>query len=170
MEHLSVKLGVPFWFIYMKKIQLTKGVFTKVDDDDYVWAKEVKWYASGRSPNFYAVNNNLRSNGLNRILHREIMRCPKNMVVDHINGDTLDNRKNNLRICLHKENCKNQKIRKNNTSGIKGVYFSTEKRKWYSKIMLEYKTIHLGYFLTKQQALKERVKKEKEYFKEFYRP
>jgi AP2 domain-containing protein/HNH endonuclease len=79
-------------------------------------------------------------------LHRLIMNAPADKEVDHINGDTLDNRRCNLRICSHKENLRNQKLPKNSKSGYKGVTWYKRIKKWRSHIRLNKKQIHLGYF------------------------
>lgn len=79
-------------------------------------------------------------------LHRLIMGFPQGADVDHINGDPLDNRRANLRICSHKENSRNTKLSKNNSSGVNGVRWNSDKRKWVARIKHNYKTIFLGYF------------------------
>jgi hypothetical protein len=85
-------------------------------------------------------------------LHRFIMNCPSGMEVDHRNGNTLDNRKANLRICEHRQNLCNQGGRAK--SGYKGVYHnnSSYKKPWYAKIKVNGKEIHLGSYWTKQEA------------------
>ena len=80
-------------------------------------------------------------------LHRFVMDInDKNLVVDHINRNPLDNRKSNLRICSYKENSFNKSIRVDNTSGIVGVDFHKINKKWRAKIKYNNITIHLGYF------------------------
>ena len=82
---------------------------------------------------------------------------------DPINGNTLDNKKNNLRICTNRENTSNKtKLGTNNTSGILGVRFDNRRNKWYKG-----KCIFLGYFNIKEDAIKARIDAEKSYFKEF---
>jgi hypothetical protein len=94
--------------------------------------------------------------------------APKDMCVDHINGNTLDNRKNNLRICTNRENISNRtKLGTNNTSGILGVRFDNRRNKWYADIQYKGKCIFLGYFNIKEDAIKARIDAEKLYFKEF---
>lgn len=90
-------------------------------------------------------------------LHRYITNCPKGMVVDHINGNTLDNRKENLRICTNKENAYNQKKHKGNRhSKYKGVTFRKElkSKPWEAMIYKDYKSKRLGYFATEIEAAK----------------
>jgi hypothetical protein len=85
-------------------------------------------------------------------LHRFIMNCPSDMVVDHISGNTLDNRRENLRICTQAENNRNLPKPKTNTSGYKGVYWNKEVQKWQSYIQINKKKKRLGSFKTPEEA------------------
>ena len=87
--------------------------------------------------------------------------------VDHKNHKTLDNRKNNLRICEHYENIISQKIRIDNTSGRKGVYWDKSRQKWMASITFNKHTIYLGRFDTFEEAVKAREEAEEKYHKEF---
>jgi hypothetical protein len=102
-------------------------------------------------------------------LHRFIMNPPSNMQVDHASGDTLDNRKVNLRICTHAENQWNRKKSINNTSGYKGVYFHRGNGKWRAKIKLNNKCLHIGYFDTPEKAYKAYCEASEKYHGEFGR-
>ena len=111
----------------MKEIQLTQGKVTLIDDEDYKVLSNYNWCYHKKDG---AVTRNL---GTIIKLHRVIIKTPKGMEVDHINGNKLDNRKENLRICTHSENMKNTKIKRvNNTSGYKGV--SKHRNKWVTMI------------------------------------
>ncbi len=139
----------------MKEIYLTQNQKTLVDDEDYNKFNIFKWHASFlNNKNFYAGRkiSKERFKQINVYLHREIMNATKNDHVDHINGDTLDNRKENLRICINRDNIKNQRIRSNNTSGYKGV--SLKYNKWVARIMFNNKTKYLGVFINKEDAAK----------------
>lgn len=83
-------------------------------------------------------------------LHRLLLNAKKGQVVDHINGDTLDNRLCNLRICTNQENIRNSKIPKNNTTGYKGICYvpRNSKKPWSARVFNK----HLGYFKTKEAA------------------
>lgn len=90
-----------------------------------------------------------------RILHREIVGAPDGMVVDHINGNKLDNRRSNLRVCTNAENLRNRKIHKNNSCGLKGVYLAAESQSdtpWRATIRVDGVKYHLGYHATKEIA------------------
>jgi len=84
-------------------------------------------------------------------LHRLIAGAvEKDQKVDHINGNTLDNRRSNLRICSNSENLRNRGKNINNTSGYKGV--SKRRNKWAAQVKHNYKTIFLGLFDTPEEA------------------
>ncbi len=99
--------------------------------------------------NFYAK---IRVKNQNKRLHRVLINAPNDKTVDHINGNTLDNRKINLRLCTNSENLRNSKKRKTNTSGYKGVSFCKSCKKYIASITLNYKKIRLGYFEDKKEA------------------
>lgn len=127
-----------------------------IDIEDIEKVKDIKW----------SFDRYVRSAN-NGSLHRFIM-CPDdNLVVDHINHNTLDNRKSNLRICGIKENSINKKKMSNNTSGYTGVYYKKDRNKWGARIVVNKKCIYLGYFNTKEEALEVRQKAEIKYFGEY---
>ena len=85
-------------------------------------------------------------------LHRLIMDPPKNMIVDHINHNGLDNRKENLRICTHKDNMRNRRKQKNNISGYKGVRYRKKHKKFVAQIKKYDKQVHIGCYETIEEA------------------
>lgn len=101
------------------------------------------------------------------ILHRLIMEAPKGMQVDHINGDSLDNRKSNLRLCTDSQNKGNRGLNSNNTSGYMGV--CKYKDRWKVQVCHENKTYYLGLFDDKDEAARAYNKKKLELFGEFAR-
>lgn len=138
----------------MRTIKLTQNQSTIVDDDDYAKFIHIKWHHShGR-----AVNRNSRTHGT-LWLHREIMSAPKGVVVDHINGNPLDNRKVNLRLCTQSENMANaRKTTKRRTSSIyKGVHRMKSldyKNPWSAYIGSgsQHGRKNLGHFATEDEA------------------
>ena len=95
---------------------------------------------------------------------RFLMDAKKGEYVDHINHNTLDNRRSNLRICTNSANLRNGDLRINNTSGIKGVRFDRQRQKWVPKIKVNYKDIFLGRFEKLEDAVIARTEAERKYW------
>ena len=155
----------------MKRIPLTQGKFTIVDDEDYEELVKHKWYAQKRGNLYYAergvYEKKTRKRHLVRMSHQVLGVLP-GIVIDHINGNPLDNRKSNLRICTLGENARNAR-KTRGTSKYKGVRWYKPLRKWRAQIWHNNKSIHLGYFTNEQEAAKIYNKKAKELFGEFAR-
>lgn len=107
------------------------------------------------------IKNSYLHNSKGLILHRYIMNCPDNMVIDHINHNTLDNRKQNLKICTEIENLRNKK---NNISGYVGVSHYKRDNTWESNITINNHKIFLGRYKDINEAIKARKQAEQEYF------
>ncbi len=141
----------------MKEIQLTQGKVALVDDEDYEYLNQYKWYANKNANTFYAVRNLSinKKNDSKIFMHRFITNNmnPK-MHTDHFNGNGLDNRKINLRICTNSQNAMNQTKQINNTSGYKGVtYFkNTSNKKWMAAITVNKKRFYLGVYIDIKDA------------------
>ena len=105
--------------------------------------------------------------GKNISLHRFIMNCPPDMYVDHINCNTLDNRRSNLRICNRAENSKNRRKNKNSTSGYKGVFWDKNFLEWAAYICVNRKRIYLGRFNNPEKAYEAYVAASQKYHGEF---
>lgn len=133
-----------------------------IDKDDYLKfiTHNVQAYKKDSDKTFYAKHHG-------KFLHRIITNCPADMVVDHINHNGLDNRKENLRICTVKNNTRNRKCYKTNGSKTLGVTWDKKLQKW--KVTLQYngKSLHGGYFLDIEQAISKRRKMELAYFQDF---
>lgn len=149
----------------MKYIPLTQGKQTLVDDADFEIFSQWKWQLNGK----YA-RRSWRENGKvkNMTMHRLIMNPSKDMQIDHINGDKLDNRKENLRITDSIGNNRNvnSKIGK---SGYKGVGWYEKTKKWGAVITVDYKHIWLGGFEDPREAAKAYNNAAIKYFGEFAR-
>lgn len=154
----------------MKEIELTQGKVAIVDDEDYDRANQYKWRAreNKRTGVFYAIKHKTTVDSY-IYMHRFILQVSNEEQVDHICGDTLDNRKSQLRICSNMENSRNQKIRNDNSSGAKGVYWSKEKNKWRVQIRVNGIKHHLGYFSDKALAIDVYNLSAIEYFGEYAR-
>ena len=135
----------------MNKIELQKDVvYTLVDSEDYKKFSPQKWsYAGGYAVRYTADKKRI-------YLHREIMKCPSEMFVDHINNNRLDNRRENLRICTHAENVRNVGLRSNNVTGYIGVSYIEERksRQWRARTRKDGVTQHIGYYETPEDAAK----------------
>ena len=126
---------------------------TIIDLNDIDKVKDIKWYLH---------NDNHVRNGKVGYLHRYIMNCPDDMVIDHINRNPLDNRKANLRICTQHQNTMNRKSL-NSNRGIS----KTSSGKYRARIHINKKEKHLGVFDTIEEAEKARRQAEIDYFGEF---
>lgn len=104
-----------------------------------------------------------------RPLHKLIISVDSCYDIDHANGDKLDYRRSNLRICSHQQNCFNQKLRQNNTSGYIGVSFAKNVGKYESYIHHNGRKNLLGYYETALEAALVRDRKAIELFGEYGR-
>ena len=157
----------------MKKIDISTpkhpDTFALVDDEDYERINKYKWTPTNCNHKIY-VQRKIYIKGftdLTLLMHREIMRYVGGKEIDHINGNTLDNRKENLRRCTHSQNSMNKPKPTNNISGYKGVYFSKQKNKWHAEIRKEHKKHHIGFFINKIEAAKAYNQKALELFGEY---
>ena len=121
----------------MKLIPLTQNKFARVDDKDYPRLNKHKWFLSASYPCTMIGRQPVR-------MHQLILKAP---MVDHMNGDVLDNQRENLRPCNKSQNGANSKKRGGKLSSVyKGVYWSADKGKWAAQITKNYKTYMLGRF------------------------
>ena len=155
----------------MKQIVLTQGQYALVDDADYDWLNQYKWCAVNMKGNFYAVRMSPRRNGKqNKILmHRQILGLEEGdkRQGDHINHNTLDNRRDNIRICTQQENHMNRKSRPNTSSRFKGVSWCSRTKKWMAQIRINRKQIFLGRFRFEELAALSYDFAALKYFREF---
>ncbi len=137
----------------MNTIELTRGYTAIVDDCDFEYLSGFTWYAQVIGKKIYAARRPV--SGM-IYLHREIFRLEKGdkREVDHINGNTLDNRRENIRLCSHAENNRNKGKQSNNKSGFKGVSFHQRNKKWTAWIAINREHIYLGIFGTAEEAHK----------------
>ena len=127
-------------------IPLTQGRETLVDAEDVEFLGKFNWrWDRRKSPIGYA--SRLSSN---YSMHRHLTKCPEGYVVDHINGNSLDNRKENLRIATNRENCQNKASHR--SGRLCGASFRKDIRKWESAIHVNNIKKHLGMFKTQYEA------------------
>jgi hypothetical protein len=146
-----------FYFTKMaKEIILTQGKVAIVDNEDYDYLNQFKWYASNKNGKFYVQKKITVSKNKTTCIsmHRFIMKPNKGMVIDHLDGNPLNNKKNNLRICTHAENMRNSKIRINNKSGYKGVSYQENSNNYRASIRFNNIKINIGDFIDPIDAAK----------------
>ena len=155
----------------MKTIELTKGKYVLVDDEDYDYLNQWDWYAYPHGRTFYAVREIIAKTGIKSKLrmHRVIVNAKNGEICDHRDGNGLNNQRANLRKCSHQQNTWNSRTRINNTSGQRGVRWDKDKMKWRSVIGYKNKKIHLGYFDSQQQASDIYNRRARDLFGEYYK-
>lgn len=136
----------------MKHIKLTMGESVIVDDNEYEELSKYKWVLSKPKENHkYAVRY---EGGKSIAMHRQILNCSGRLsLVDHKNGNGLDNRKNNLRICDHQKNAFNTEKTIKNKSGFKGIYLCQRLKSWCVQMRINKKVKHLGTFKSLEDAI-----------------
>lgn len=141
-----------------------------VDDADYEYLNSFKWYAQKSSKNcFYAVRCvNVDGKKKHVYMHRHLLGITdKNVCVDHIDRDSLNNQRSNLRTCTKAENLMNRGVHPRNTSGFKGVTFDPPTKKWRARLMVNRKNLHVGLFNSAEDAALAYNKAAKKHFGEF---
>lgn len=134
----------------MKKIELTQGKVALVDDSDYELLSQWKWHAVKDKDAFYARHSVKGKKGIR--MHRMIMDFPNIGMIDHKDGDGLNNQRDNLRVCTNTQNLRNMKPRKNTSSKYKGVSYYSRDDNWIGRIGVKNKSRHLGYFESELEA------------------
>jgi hypothetical protein len=138
----------------MKEIELTRGLKAKVDDEDFEQLNRFRWHATPGGKGFYAKS-------ILRPKDEEVFPCmmhwavlkikpPKGYVIDHIDGDGLNNQRSNLRVLSTRQNTQNK--HGEYSSKYPGVSWSKVSQKWLVHIMVEGKIRHLGLFDSEEEA------------------
>ena len=138
------KFGQPY-----RKIRLTEGKFTLVDQNDFYWLNNFDWFTKKNGKSFYAVrmDNESAKWGKTVTIHRQIMGFPEGLVVDHRNLFGLDNRRDNLRTATRSQNnCNKIQDKIGCTSKYRGVHWVQIDKRWRAHIQFQGKYISLGYF------------------------
>lgn len=137
----------------MPLVKLTQGFSAIVDDEDLAIVSKIKWQAQIKGDHVIAKAHRAGAsvNAPKILMHRLILGAKSGEMVDHINGNSLDNRRSNLRLATHKTNGQNRSKQRNNTTGFKGVN-KYRNGKFRASIVVNRKSIHLGYFSSAMEA------------------
>lgn len=148
-----------------KHISLNKGLFAIVDDEDFESLSKFKWRSNHNRRNIY-VQRASPTKPKTVMMHRQVLGITDGKItIDHINGNGLDNRKENLRIATGSQNAGNSRMRIGTFGKYKGVHFFNEK--WVARIGHQNKRYYLGRFETREAAALACNKKYTELFGEF---
>lgn len=154
----------------MKTIVLTQGKAALVDDGDFEFLSKFKWHAHKDRHTYYARS---RHGGATLRMHRLICGDPEpGFVIDHINGNGLDNRRVNMRAVSANVNALSTKRYCNNTSGYRGVVLDKRRNLYAAQLQVREngvkRKIHLGYFPTPEEASRAYHAAVKERYGNFY--
>lgn len=166
-----------FTTIPLSKQGKTKGLYETIVSPEDADLALFRWTAfrGGKSEQMYVIRTippNYERIHLHRIIIERMQDgkpLEKGQFVDHISGDTLDNRRGNLRIATKRQNMANSRLKKNNTSGFRGVSWSKGDKKWKAEIRINGKKKFLGNFDKKEDAAKVYQDKYLELYQEYAR-
>lgn len=164
----------------MKKIQLGHHqknrvykhplMWALVDDADFEDLNKHRWSVAKDGNVFYARRQSNMDNKLATLfMHTQITKTQQGMQVDHIDGNGLNNQRDNLRVCTSADNQKNRGKNSNNTSGFKGVSLHKGDNKWQARIRVNRKLILIGMFPTPELASEAYIEACRKYHGEFAR-
>ena len=141
-----------------RQIELSKGQVAIVDADDYEFLSQWKWHAawSKETQSYYAEAWDYSLGKTRVAMHRVVMGCVKGdgKQVDHIHGNTLDNRRSELRFTDHAKNQMNRKLHSNSSSGHRGVSWCKQTGKWKVRVEVGDRVIWKGRFVEKDKAIR----------------
>ncbi len=154
-----------YYFVkdYVIGVTNNTGAEFFIDYEDYPKVCNYTWNEKTNSTYIVANCNNTKIY-LHRLIFDDLQ---KDEMVDHINHNPRDNRRDNLRIVTNSQNQMNRDKPITNTSGVRGVYWHKNKQMWQANIQIDNKLLYLGIFDSKQDAIKARKDAEKKYFNEY---
>lgn len=130
-------------------IHLNTGQAVLIDAEDAIPLSRYSWaatYSRGKQIPYAKA----KIDGKNIRMHRLLLNAPTNLQVDHINGNSLDNRKENLRLCTHRENQQNRSVHRDGR--LCGTAYNKPLKKWRAKFTKDRKAFHIGYYETELEA------------------
>lgn len=149
----------------MKEIQLTRGLVALVDDEDFEYLNQFKWYAAKDHNTFYAARNGYKDHKQFKIMmHWDIM---GSKMIDHMDRDGLNCQRLNMRKCNHSQNRINSIKQSNTSSKYKGVSWDKHAKMWNVRICIDKKRKNLGYFKDETKAAICYDVAAEKYYKEF---
>jgi hypothetical protein len=151
MQHMKVRpVRIDGRFAF---VTLSQGKETVIDARDVALVDGFNWFAHKNKHSFYAVRNDYTGPKPRLVsIHRTIMGEPDGFFVDHVDGDGLNNCRDNLRLATLAENNRNARKPVTNSSGFKGVSWRKVEKKWQSAIHFEGRKVHLGLFNDLEEA------------------
>jgi hypothetical protein len=155
----------------MRQIEVGTGLYILVDDEDYEWVSKCSLYCQRHRSKVrpYVVAYVKKEGKPSYVgVHRLIINAPKGVHVDHKNGNPLDNRKSNLRVCTNSQNSQNSKIRQDSKTGYKGVH-KTKEGTYRARITYNGKRTYLKRYKDPVDAAKSYDAAARLYFGEFAR-
>jgi hypothetical protein len=145
--------------------------YAKVDPADYKRLRRYEWFSIKGTGNFYAARRVKGTKGARFsiiYMHRELIEVRDGLLVDHVNQDSMDNRRTNLRAATRAQNVRNRKkFAKSSGSEYKGIYWDRNQKRWIARIMLERKKIYLGCFRNEVEAARAYDRAARKYHGEF---
>lgn len=152
-----------------KEITLTQGKISIVDDMDFEYLSDYRWYAGLHHGYWYAQTCSRGDSGkyITVRMHRKILGVGIGVLVDHIDGDGLNNVRSNLRPATRAENSRNSRKQSNSTNDYKGITFDARAKKWQALIRADGKSVSLGYFDTPEDGARAYDAAAKKCFGEF---
>jgi hypothetical protein len=148
-----------------KEIPLTRGKVAVIDEDMHELISKYKWHY--RTDGYAARGETKNKHKKTIFMHNAVLNPPNGTLCDHINGDTLDNRRVNLRIVTKLQNNIHSQRHRNNLSGYKGVGWNKGSNKWEVRIKHHGKVHRVGYYVDKEEAAKAYDKVARLYFGEY---